>query len=524
MKNKKIYKVVTFVVLLTVLLSVFCVNASAYVFEGRNDSYFIPEQLYYEEPYVATDHVFEVDLVHPWRVEYCTNYITAGQHVSSNCFKGNDMILRNINDASLVPIYDNWLAYIFEDGLVDDPLLYSFSVVAEGNFSSFSSIHLDLVETHTFGENRIDYEPTYIFSFAEFLEKGFYNELDSGNISIFSDVEVLLDRKSNTAFISVIDHYTLGTFYTTVNVHSDTYIGFRLFADNNVGWDYFGFNGYELMGNQGFTVERLIPVKDNSYLEKKTVISLDGSSYDGMTGNVTNVADFTANSEGLPDIVDGYYSLLLESSVSAQGQLWFPSQDSSLSDFSSELHSVGRVSFDISAAVRDYVEFKFVEGISGERWGSEWCLTDSFLKIVPTDFSFDTYVATYDVLDINGNVLTTYNVDAYDPYAEWISVVIYIELDPCTDSIILDYRINGKNCGTCSKPLTIANNSIRSVYCSMRTSIEGSGMLLDNFRFSYANDNTYREEFNNTPLQLEPRHVLIHTFSHEFLFVGWIVC
>ena len=503
MKNKKIYKIFTFVVLLTVLLSVACVSSSAYVYQGNSASYFIPEKLYFEEPYYTEFQLNVIDNL-PCGVDNGISYITAGTNVSSNCFTGEDMILRNANDPYLVPYYDNWLLYTFVDDFVDEPVLYTFSITASCTVDALKFINFNFAyqNPEDFGtSNYNDDDTETIIVFEDFLTSipNFLYYVSDTLVEVNFDVEVIVDRKSNTAFITLIDRYNGGTYCTSKYVYDNTFIGFELRSFVESGWNYVGF-GYNLThcSYDGFTSEVLLPVESNSRLKKKTVISLDGSSYEGMTPNETNYSNgFSTDYNSYPVIENGYYKLTTNSSSSSQAQLWFPSQEYGISDFSSDTHSFGSLSFDISAAVREYLEFKFVEGSSGERWGSEWCIADSFLKIVPSDFSFDTYVAVFDILDINGNVLFQYNVDAFDPYSEWINISLGIELDPVTDSLILIYHINGKYCGICSKPLTTANNSITSVYCSLRTYIEGSGVLLDNFRFSYANDNTYREEYSS---------------------------
>ena len=504
MKNKKIHKILTFAVILTVLLSVACVSASAYVYEGKNGEYYVPDKLYKEEM-VGEDFKFLLDNTAPVKQDHWLSYFTAGSHVSQT-FTGTDMLLYNSSDdvQSEVPLSDHWLSYVVGLDLEYSPLAIEFSVIASINSDDVPDIDMMLIfqNKDQYGTSEYNSDDSVtVFNLSDLHSMGydFVATTDSEGRSVFVvDVELLIDPFSKKSFIRLFDQNN-DVITLTEYVHTECFLGFKILAGESANWDYIGFesNSNNFGYYEGFSAYYYLPADNGDVAPNPDhVIKLDGSSYEGMTPNVTNYSNgFSTDYNGYPVMENGYYKLTTNSSSSSQAQLWFPSQEYGISGFSSEKHSYGELSFDISAAVRDYVEFKFVEGIEGERWGPEWCLQDSFLKIVPTDFSFDTYFAVFDILDINGNVLTQYNVDANDPYAEWINVKVNIILDPETDSIILDYYINGRYTGSCSTELTTANNSITSIYCSLRTEIPGSGMLLDNFIFSYSNDMDYQSAY-----------------------------
>lgn len=507
MKNRIIYKIITSALLVSVLLFVFCVSSSAYTYEGKNGKYYIPDKLYYEYP-ITEDFVFPVDNSASVKREFALSYFTANSNVSQNGFNGENMLLYN---SSLIPHYNKWVSYVFGVDLNStNPTSIYFTYIASVDANNIPELSLDLIfqEPEDFGTPNYNSDNSIsLFYISDLLNSGrdFVSEFSYSDnedfVTVVVDVDVLIDPNSSCAFFTLTDENG-DSLCLAEHINLDSLIGFRAssVSEINSNWDYMGFgsDNYECGRYSGFSCYTFVPM-DNSglrHISDKSII-LDGSSYEGMTPNVTNYSNgFSTDYNGYPVMENGYYKLTTNSSSSSQAQLWFPSQEYGISGFSSEKHSYGELSFDISAAVRDYVEFKFVEGIEGERWGSDWCIEESFIKIVPVDISFDTGIAVFDVLGCGGVVLTQHTVDVYnEPYANWFNVEVKITLDPIADAILLDYYIDGEYVASCSTPLTTANNSITSIYCSLRTEIPDSGILFDNFNFYYVNDDDYRKEY-----------------------------
>lgn len=501
---KNIHKIFVIIVVVSVVISLVCVTSSAFTYEGRSGEYYIPECIYSENP-VGEDFKFILDCIAPVKQEAWLSYFTAGSHVSMDSFSGDDMLLYN---TSILPTSDAWLSYVIGlDLKVDQPIKICFTYLASIDTENAENVCFELIfqDPNDYGtSNYFTDDTSLLFTVDDLLKSGrdFISDLsysDSENfVTVVADVEVLIDPISSKAFFTLTDENG-DVLCLSDYVNLNCFLGFKVSALR--GWEYIGFesDSNKHHGYEGFSAYYLERITNNQLSSNphKSII-LDGSSYEGMTPNVTNYSNgFSTDYNGYPVMENGYYKLTTNSSSSSQAQLWFPSQEYGISGFSSEKHSYGELSFDISAAVRDYVEFKFVEGIDGERWGSDWCIEESFIKIVPVDISFDTGIAVFDVLGCGGVVLTQHTVDVYnEPYANWFNVEVKITLDPIADAILLDYYINDEYVASCSTPLTTANNSITSIYCSLRTNIPESGILLDNFEFYYVNDDDYRFEYS----------------------------
>lgn len=501
---KNIHKIFVIIVVVSVVISLVCVTSSAFTFEGRSGEYYIPECIYSENP-AGEDFKFILDRTAPTKQEEWLSYFTAGSHVSMDSFSGNDMLLYN---TSILPTSDMWLSYVIGlDLKVDQPIKICFTYLASIDTENAADVCFELIfqDPNDYGtSNYFTGDTSLLFTVDDLLKSGrdFISDVsysDSENfVTVVADVEVLIDPISSKAFFTLTDENG-DVLCLSDYVNLNCFLGFKVSA--LLGWEYIGFesDSTKHYGNEGFSVYYLERITNNKLSSNphKSII-LDGSSYEGMTPNVMNYSNgFSTDYNGYPVIENGYYKLTTNSSSSSQAQLWFPSQEYGISGFSSEKHSYGELSFDISAAVRDYVEFKFVEGIEGERWGSDWCIEESFIKIVPVDISFDTGIAVFDVLGCGGVVLTQHTVDVYnEPYANWFNVEVKITLDPIADAILLDYYIDHEYVASKSTPLTTANNSITSIYCSLRTNIPESGILLDNFEFYYLNDDDYRVEYS----------------------------
>ena len=507
MKNNKMQKIIIIIVVLTVILSLVCVTSSAFTYEGRSGEYYIPECLYSESP-AGEDFKFILDCTAPWKKDEWLSYFTAGSHISMDSFSGNDMLLYNTHT---IPINDMWLSYVLAFDLnIEHPIKICFTYLASINTKNAEDVWFELIfqDPDDYGtSNYFNDETCLIFTVDDLLKSGrdFVSDVSYSNnegfVTVVADVEVVIDPVSSKAFFTLTDENG-DVLCLSEYVNPNYLLGFKVSALDYLAWEYMGFesDSTKTRGNEGFSAYFLKPIKSYSQLHRnpdKSIV-LDGSSYEGMTPNETNHANgFSTDYIGYPVIENGYYKLTTNSSSSSQAQLWFPCQEYGIKDFSSEKNSYGELSLDISAAVRNYVEFKFVEALEGERWGSEWCIEESFIKIVPVDISFDTGIAVFDVLGCNGILLTQHTVNVYNnPYANWFNIRVKITLDPISDAILLDYYIDHEYVASCSTPLTTANNSITSIYCSLRTEIPDSGILFDNFEFYYLNDDDYRNEYS----------------------------
>ena len=210
-------------------------------------------------------------------------------------------------------------------------------------------------------------------------------------------------------------------------------------------------------------------------------------------------------------MVDGHYEFIRNSTEptnDAQVQIWIPTSSGTnkFVDFKSANNAKGYLSFGIDAWITKSFDMKLVDAslpdcvdMNGDgvvtteprdasknpdyiRWTDYWAInTYSVFSInAPTTKNG---VTTVEVKGF-GYVLKTITVeDASKPFTGWLDVVIGIELDQQTDSVIATYYIDGEYIATYSRPLTIISNAITGVYITASTRTEGSGYRLDNVAF-----------------------------------------
>ena len=221
---------------------------------------------------------------------------------------------------------------------------------------------------------------------------------------------------------------------------------------------------------------------------------LNGSSHEGMTGDVKNHINYTVT-EGtdLPIINDGHYEVLKTNSynTSSQAQIWIPADSSGFGNFSSENNALGVVSFKINTNVDEYFEIYLVEGYSGERWSDSWCIKNPLFSISAHGTAGSD--ADYDISGISGITMKRV-IDTTSEFTGWIDVQIFIELDKETDSVICHYYLDGKYMVTESVPLTTINNSVVCLYINCRSTEEGRGYMIDDLVFGFTTDPAF--DFN----------------------------
>ena len=251
--------------------------------------------------------------------------------------------------------------------------------------------------------------------------------------------------------------------------------------------------------------------------EIETGIYADGTNYDGIYCNADNNKKYyssNSNKANYPAMVDGHYEFIrnsLEPNNAAQVQIWVPTASGSnqFADFKSANNAKGYLSFSIDAWLTKSLDMKLVDAslpdcvdMNGDgvvtteprdatknpdfiRWTDYWAINSSpvFSVNAPTTKNGAT------VVEIKGfgHILKTITVeDASKPFTGWLDVVIGLELDPATDTVIATYYINGEYIATYSRELTIISNAITGVYINANTATEGSGYRLDNLAFGYA--------------------------------------
>lgn len=215
---------------------------------------------------------------------------------------------------------------------------------------------------------------------------------------------------------------------------------------------------------------------------------LDGTHYDGMVGVANNGKYTTVDGTHKPVITeDGAYQLLNITGEDEQFQLWVPSNKSVLDGFTSDNNAVGFLSFRINAQVGDNFGIKFVDTNStASRWSAGWCITEPFFYI--SNLYIKNGKAMVTAYGWDSTALKEIEADIETEFSGWIDVVMGIELDSETDTIIVHYYINGEHCISLSKPLTTLTNGINSVYIDGHTTKEGMGIYLDDIVFGYTSD------------------------------------
>ena len=226
---------------------------------------------------------------------------------------------------------------------------------------------------------------------------------------------------------------------------------------------------------------------------------MDGSSYNGMTCNAsTNNNVYTTNPDkpNYPALVDGHYEFIrteVEAGAQKQVQVWLPTASGSnkFAGFTSANNAVGFLSFKLDVYTDYNFEMKLVDAslpndydVNGDgvleniRWSQYWGISAPVFSVgVPQNgkaaiVGFGKHLVSVDVNENN--------------FTGWLDVDMRIALNPETDTIDVDYYLNGQYIGSASNPLTIVSNAITGVYINSNNKAAGTGYRFDDLAFGYA--------------------------------------
>ena len=216
---------------------------------------------------------------------------------------------------------------------------------------------------------------------------------------------------------------------------------------------------------------------------------LDGTSADNIIG-AGNAKDFTTlEGTNLPVFNRGYYELTNKTGNDGEIELWVPSMGATMSGFSSIFNSSGFVAFKLNAYTDGEINFNFVDTSSDSvRWSGGWWIEDSFLTVsapVTADGQTTTTITGWD-----GTVLKTATLDKNN-YTDWVDVKIFISLNDKTDSITLNYYVDGSYVGSASRALTVTTDAINSIVITGNTAAVGSGIKLDDIAFGFTQNGSW---------------------------------
>ena len=211
---------------------------------------------------------------------------------------------------------------------------------------------------------------------------------------------------------------------------------------------------------------------------------LDGTNHNNIVGSGNNKDYITHNNTNQPVLSQGAYELINDTGNRGKLELWVPNLSSNTSGCSSTNKALGFISLKVNAYTDESYNFYLVDtSAKATRWSSEWCITDAFLTIgAPKQVDGKTIV---DVIGWDGVVIASVEVDPTDNFTGWIDVKACIEFNADDDTITLHYYANGEYLASCTKELTTKTNSINSICVTGYTSIEGSGLILDDISFGY---------------------------------------
>ena len=510
MKNKKIYKILTFVLIIAVLFSVVCVNALAYKYEGNEGVYYIPDTIQKQE-YFLEDFMFE----NPCRysgTEGIFSFVNSSNHeftyYSEYSLGFNNELSRGENKGEFggVTVTSTSLTPHINYADYNNPVVFTFPLTIACEPSELSNFTFSCayqkpenLETNVYDSVSTLFTFDKLIKTLDFETSSPYVEYSCYEVY----VEALCDPNTNSCYLTFnrTSNYGNSESFSEVFKLSDSseYLCFILKHSDTFqtgSWGAFRLGSTFYEEPPYISAYELKPSDEetalvNSYSRK---INIQNATYGGMAGNINNTG-YSVIDDYLPNynFEEGCYELIKNDSDETHAQLWIPGEASRLSFLSSSKYSTGKMSFGISAIPRDFLEFKFVEGKSGDRWSSDWCIIDPFFRIIPVSYSALEQSAVFEVYGWGG-LLTTYTAYISDPYANWLDVVIDFRLDPLTDYMYLDYYINDVHLGSGSRELTTFENSITSIYMTMRTSIAGTGAKFDSIHFMY-------NSFDEVPLK-----------------------
>lgn len=508
---KKRYKFLTVVFIVVILVSVLGSQCFAYVYEGNNGEYYIPDRLQLESPIV------EKSLINAPSVSGSNDYFSYSKvgNGEFTIYNSDRFIMNNelTIDEHLEEYYSLEANVIctslfdFED--YDNPLLFRFCLclsLAPEMIGNNFNIQLNAIYQSSEQLESDSYNNAFnVVELSQLFIDGYdfvntpASELTNGYTVYYISVDALCDPSSDTCFFTFYD-VNGKSISSSCPLPGTDYLGFDFKLTDEVqsgNWCYFGFFGRSRSESKynGFSCYELDPLASHIDLvpDVDQRITLDGSSYTGMTPVSTNYTGFE-NSDYYPLIEDGYYKIKSTLDGSRQFQLWFPYKNTGFSDFNSANNSTGSISFSLNCLTDEFLELKFVEGICDTRWSPEWCLTESFFKVNVPEVIDDATVV--DVIGWDGLLLKQFVLESDSSLTGWFDVRIDIELNSLSDLIVLHYYIDGDYVGSRSSELTTLNNSITSVYFNLRSSTAGSTVLFDNFDFYYTNSFDYLEQYN----------------------------
>lgn len=214
---------------------------------------------------------------------------------------------------------------------------------------------------------------------------------------------------------------------------------------------------------------------------------LNGTTFDGMTGNASNPNNFTvAPGTNKPASVDGHYELINTTGARGQLQLWIPADTTDSIGFTSSKNTVGFLSFKLNAFVDEDISIQLVDCASNQgenRWKSGGVAG----KIIIKKLEEGKIKIELGSVAANGGFVQLATVASLpvgsDNFTGWVDIKFGIALDPDSDQITYHCFVDGTHVLSVSTELTTVSNSINAAYLSGYTSALGSGLMLDDIAF-----------------------------------------
>ncbi len=231
----------------------------------------------------------------------------------------------------------------------------------------------------------------------------------------------------------------------------------------------------------------------SSVFKLDTYYYVNGEDYTNLTpgNNADHGYTVVENSHNplIKEDADGnkYYELIKKDTTEKAGQLqfWIPKEDKSKSEFSASNGATGAISFRLNAFLDTNFSMRIVDGgASTDRWSADWSIVENFFSMTPPTLDEESGKVIVDVIGWNSAVLKQIEVGA-DNFTGWLDIIIGIELDANSDSIVMHYYINGEYCSSQAKELTIATDAVNCFYISGNSTAGGSGIMFDDVVFGY---------------------------------------
>ena len=168
MKNKKIYKIVTLILMITVVFSLITVNASASVYEGENGTYYIPDFTHHIIP--SDENVVTgtgLTSGQDGSFYYNTSSTSEIFRVSSNGglrFR-NKLAFEEYEYDDFSSLHEILVSSSYHLSGIEYPLLYTFTVKVSASMDGDYEWYLNLVGKKSNQLSTLDYESSVcIFS------------------------------------------------------------------------------------------------------------------------------------------------------------------------------------------------------------------------------------------------------------------------------------------------------------------------------------------------------------------------